>query len=70
MYLNFIEKAEKSLEDKKNQYYINNRDTKDVYDLIIRVAAEYPEGLKELKEYVKDIEEAKEKYKNTTGKRI
>lgn len=65
----FIEKAEKLIEEQtKAEYYINNRDTKDVYDLIIRVAAEYPEGLKELKEYVKDIEEAKEKYKNTTGK--
>ena len=65
----FIEKAEKLIEEQtKAEYYINARDTKNVNDLIIRVAAEYPEGITTLKESVKNIEEAKEEYKNATGK--
>ena len=65
----FIEKAEQLIaEQTEATYYINTRDTKNVNDLIIRVAAEYPEGITTLKESVKNIEEAKEEYKNATGK--
>lgn len=65
----FIEKAEKLIEEQtKAEYYINNRDIKNTHGLIIIVAAEYPEGITTLKESVKNIEEAKEEYKNATGK--
>ena len=65
----FIEKVERLIKEETNAtYYINKRDTKNVNDLIIRVAIEYPEGIKELNESVKNIEEAKEEYKNVTGK--